>query len=95
MKDQLETIRNGARLLSRPYDLVEVRVRLASGNWRGFYFTDHDRMADVVTKLDEDSRVVSVYYVINPCKPNLLKQRAKCQCKTCSQDEGAADLGLR
>jgi hypothetical protein len=85
VKDQLETIRTGIRLLFKPGHLVEVRVRLASGYWRGFYFTDHERMAHIVTKLDDDSRVVSVYYVINPCKPNLLKEREKCQCKTCSQ----------
>ena len=42
-------------------------------------------MAEVVKKLDDDSRVVSVYYVINACKPNLLRERTKCQCKTRSQ----------
>ena len=85
VKEELETIRTGIRLLFKSGHLVEVRVRLASGYWRGFYFTDHERMAHVVKKLDDDSRVVSVYYVINPCKPNLLKEREKCQYKTCSQ----------
>ncbi len=86
--NQREMIANGVSYLFSPGDLVETRVKLKEGWWRGLYFDDHDRMAQVVQRLDQDERVQAVYYVINHCKPNLLKQRQKCDCKICSQGGG-------
>ena len=82
-KSQFANIQLGVKLLFQPHQLVECRVRLTSGPWRGFYFTDHGRLADVVNQLDQDPRVTSIYYVINPVKANLLVERAKCTCKIC------------
>ena len=83
MASKLEIIQRGIRLLFKPGQLVELRARTADTGWRGFYFTDHERLADVVKKLDDDYRVVALYYVINPCKPNLIKTRETCTCGPC------------
>jgi hypothetical protein len=87
-KSQFANIQLGVKLLFQPHQLVECRVRLTSGPWRGFYFTDHGRLADVVNQLDQDPRVTSIYYVINPVKANLLVERAKCTCKICVKGKG-------
>jgi hypothetical protein len=78
-------IKLGIRLLFQPGELVEFRVSLTGGYFRGFHFTDHDRLAEVIHKLDQDSRIVSLYYVINPLKPSFISERAKCECKICSK----------
>jgi hypothetical protein len=80
---KFDDVQRGIRLLFKPGQLVELRAKTASMGWRGFYFTDHDRMAEVVAKLDGDSRIVSLYYVINACKPNLIKKRQICDCEAC------------
>jgi len=84
----LENIKLGVNLLFKPGQLVEFRIKNSEGYWRGFYFTDHDRLAEVVERLDSDPRVVSLYYVINPCKPSLLREREKCKCKVCEKGSG-------
>lgn len=80
---QIDHIRRGIKLLFRPGWVVELRARTVDTGWRGFYFTDHERLADVVLKLDHDPRIVALYYVINPCKPNLIKTRTSCGCGAC------------
>jgi hypothetical protein len=84
----LENIKLGVSLLFKPGQLVEFRIKNSEGFWRGFYFTDRDRLAEVVERLDRDPRVVSLYYVINPCKASLMRERAKCACKICSKGSG-------
>lgn len=79
----LETIRTGARILFKQKQLVEVRVLEFSGYWRGFYFDDHDRMAEVVQKLDGDKRIQSIYYVFNEIDPEFVEKRKGCQCDRC------------
>jgi AAA domain len=76
-------IRLGISLLFKPGQLVEFRVSTASGGWRGFYYDDHDRLSETAAKLDDDPRVVALYYVINPVKPSLIRLRRECQCKKC------------
>ena len=80
---QLEYIKTGARVLFKPKQLVEVRARMNAGYWKGFYFTNHDYMAEIVQKLDQDTRIQSVYYVFNQINPNLIEQRKSCKCDTC------------
>lgn len=41
------------------------------GYWHGFYFDDHERMAEVVQQLDQDPRIQSVYYVFNEIDPKI------------------------
>jgi hypothetical protein len=82
---KLTDIKLGLTLLFKPGQLVEFRVKTAEEVWRGFYGTDHDRLAEIIRQLDDDPRVVSLYVVINPVKPNLLRERAKCDCKVCAQ----------
>ena len=65
--------------------LVEVRVRLRAGSWRGFYFNDHVRMAEVVRDLDRDARVVAVYHVFNGIKKTIVEGRKQCACEKCKQ----------
>jgi hypothetical protein len=89
--EKLDDVQRGIRLLFKPGQLVELRAKTASIGWRGFYFTDHDRMAEVVAKLDGDSRIVSLYYVINACKPNLIKKRQTCDCEACKRGGLVAD----
>ena len=76
-KPNTADIRLGISLLFKPGQLIELRVETANTGWRGFYFDDHDRLAGVVARLDEDSRVVSLYYVINAVKPRLIRDRAE------------------
>src|SRR4051812_17037897 len=76
-------IRLGISLLFKPGQLVEFRVSTASGGWRGFYFDDQDKLARTVARLDDDPRVVSLYYVINPVRPRLIRDRANCACDKC------------
>lgn len=72
---QLTDIQRGIRLLFKPGQLIEFRVKTASDVWRGFYFDNHERLAETVLRLDHDERVVSLYYVINAVRPNLPKER--------------------
>ena len=76
-------IRLGISLLFKPLQLVELRARIAHMGWRGFYFDDHDQLAEMVARLDEDPRTTALYYVINPVKPRLIRDRAKCECDKC------------
>jgi hypothetical protein len=82
-KPNIAEIRLGISLLFKPGQLVELRVRTASVGWRGFYFDDHEKLAETVARLDDDPRVVSLYYVINPVKPSLVRTRATCECEKC------------
>src|ERR1017187_1227172 len=82
-KPNIAEIRLGISLLFKPGQLVELRVRTSGAGWRGFYFEDHDRLAETVARLDEDPRVAASYYVINPVKPSLFRTRAKCECEKC------------
>jgi hypothetical protein len=82
-KPNIADIRLGISLLFKPGQLVELRVRTASVGWRGFYFDDHEKLAETVARLDDDLRVVSLYYVINPVKPSLIRTRATCECEKC------------
>lgn len=61
--------------LFKPGELIEYRALLWGGGGRGLYFTDLDRLAEVVAKLDQDSRVQSSYVVINPLKGRLIRER--------------------
>jgi hypothetical protein len=81
--DRLEQIKSGARILFNPKQLVEVRAMGTNGHWRGFYFDDHERMAQVVEQLDQDDRVQSLYYVFNLVDPKLVESRQTCQCDKC------------
>lgn len=83
--EQLEDIKAGARLLFNHRQLVEVRASGTDGYWKGFYFTDHERMAQVVKQLDADSRIVSIYYVFNQIDPKFIEKRQKCECKICAR----------
>lgn len=72
---QLTIIQRGVRLLFKPGQLIEFRVKRADESWRGFYYDNHKELAQSVLRLDSDPRVVSLYYVINAVRPNLPKQR--------------------
>lgn len=72
---QLALIQRGIRLLFKPGQLVEFRVRRADDSWRGFYFDNHEKLAECVLRLDNDQRVTALYYVINAVRPNLPKER--------------------
>ncbi len=71
---QLSTIKLGISLLFKPGQLIEFRVKRAAEGWRGFYYNNHDNLAETVLRLDNDPRVTALYYVINPVRPNLPKQ---------------------
>lgn len=72
---QLADIQRGIRLLFKPGQLVEFRVKTSADNWRGFYYDNHEQLAVTVERLDHDPRVVSLYYVINAVRPNLPRER--------------------
>jgi hypothetical protein len=72
---QLSTIKLGLALLFRPGQLVELRAKKTDENWRGFYYNDHEKLAETVLRLDNDPRVAALYYVINPVRPDIPKQR--------------------
>jgi hypothetical protein len=74
---QLNTIKLGISLLFKPGQLVEFRIKNTEGYWKGLYFSDHEQLAQTVERLDADPRVVSLYYVINPVKPNFVRERQK------------------
>jgi hypothetical protein len=80
---KLALIQFGIAQLFKPGQLVEFRVQRTDKIFRGFYFDDPDKLADTVSRLDDDPRVSSLYYVINPIKPNLIRNRAECQCEKC------------
>jgi len=80
---KLALIKFGIAQLFQPGQLVEFRVQKTDKIFRGFYFDDHDKLADTVSRLDDDPRVISLYYVINPVKPSLIRTRAECQCEKC------------
>jgi hypothetical protein len=80
---KLALIQFGIAQLFKPGQLIEFRVQKTDKVFRGFYFDDHDKLADIVSQLDDDPRVVSLYYVINPIKPSLIRLRAECQCDKC------------
>lgn len=77
-------IEQAIAVLFDPGQLVELRVRLRSGYWRGFYFTDHERMGTTVHDLDHDERVQSIYHVFNRINPKLIELRASCKCARCA-----------
>jgi hypothetical protein len=68
-------IRTHLSHLFKPGELIEYRALLWGGGGRGLYFTDLDRLAEVVAKLDQDPRVQSSYVVINPLKGRLIRER--------------------
>jgi hypothetical protein len=72
---QLSTIRLAISLLFKPGDLIEYRVKRAEEGWRGFYYNDHEKLAETVNRLNNDPRVVASYYVINPIRPSLPRER--------------------
>jgi hypothetical protein len=82
-KPNIAEIRLGISHLFKPGQLVEFRVQRTDTFFRGFYFDDRDKLAETVARLDDDSRIVSLYYVINPIKPSLLRTRAECPCEKC------------
>lgn len=81
--DKLVLIQFGISQLFKPGQLIEFRVLRTDKASRGFYFDDPDKLAETVARLDDDPRVVSLYYVINPIKPSLLRTRAGCPCERC------------
>jgi RecA/RadA recombinase len=81
---KLALIQFGISQLFKPGQLIEFRVQRTDKIFRGFYFDDHDKLADIVSQLDDDPRVTSLYYVINPIKPSLIRLRAECQCEKCT-----------
>jgi hypothetical protein len=68
---QLEDIKAGIHAFFNPQQLVEVRTMGTNGYWHGFYFDNHERMAEVIKQLDHDPRIQSVYYVFNEINPKL------------------------
>jgi hypothetical protein len=70
----LDDIKAGARALFNPKQLVEVRVMGPNKLIRGFYFDDHERMAEAVLQLDKDPRVQSVYYILNEIDPKAVEK---------------------
>ena len=78
-------IKNGLATLFQAGDLVELRAELGTRHFRGFHFTDHDRLAELVERLDSDPRIRSLYYIINPLKPGFVEARARCGCKICAR----------
>lgn len=81
---KLALIQFGIAQLFKPGQLIEFRVQRTDKIFRGFYFNDHDKLADTVAQLDDDPRVASLYYVINPIKPNFIRTRTECQCEKCA-----------
>jgi hypothetical protein len=72
---QANEIRSYLSKLFKPGELIEYRALLWGSGGRGLYFTDLDRLAEVVAKIDQDPRVQSSYVVINPLKGRLIRER--------------------
>lgn len=72
---QANEIRSYLSRLFKPEELIEYRALLWGGGARALYFTNLDRLADVVALLDQDPRIQSSYVVINPLKGRLIRER--------------------
>jgi hypothetical protein len=68
-------IRSYLSRLFKPGELIEYRALLWGSGGRGLYFTDLNRLSEVVAKIDQDPRVQSSYVVINPLKGRLIRER--------------------
>jgi len=72
---QAAAIRQYASRLFKPEELIEYRAKGVDGSFRGLYFTDQNRLAEVVAALDSSGRATVSYVCINPLKQRLIRER--------------------
>jgi hypothetical protein len=73
--DRISNLRKFASRLFKDGELIEYRAKCADGGMRGFYFTDLQRLAEVVANLDSTERALVSYTCINPLKGRLIRER--------------------
>jgi hypothetical protein len=73
---QAEVIYKHLSLLFKPDELIEYRAKITHDNsFRGLYFTNLERLAEVVAKLDGSGTASVSYICINPLKGRLIRER--------------------
>ncbi len=67
----IDDIVTGIKLLFKPGQLVEIRGKRLDGTIFSKFFTDHDRMARVLSKVDEESEFEAIWYTVQELKTDV------------------------
>lgn len=68
---KLEDIKFGISILFRPGQIVEIRGKKIDGTMVSEYFSDHEKLAQVLASVDAKNGFEAIWYTLQPIKPDV------------------------